>query len=78
MSTNAARRSQNRVVLVRAKNEEHTCRDCGAKVGRHPLGRSAHDRMAIHVATTHRKWLDRECRGGECVASPFTPRERRG
>lgn len=78
MTTSAARDSRNRAILTRSKNVQHTCADCDVKVDQHPLGRSAHDRMAIHTATVHHKYLERDCQGGACKASPFTPRERRG
>lgn len=77
MTTSAARDSQNRALQHRQKNATHSCGDCSYSVDRHPLGRSAHDRMAMHTATVHRKYLHRECSGGHCAASPFTPRTMR-
>lgn len=78
MTANNARNSQQRALRSHLKNQPHVCADCGASVGQHKLGRSAHDRMSAHTAVTHRKFLDRDCKGSACVASPAVPRERRG
>jgi len=81
MTTNAVRDSRNRAKIARAKNIEHTCRDCGTRFLQHPLGRSAHDRAAAHTAVEHGKFLsqERECQGSECVGTPFRgSKERRG
>lgn len=78
MTTTTVRKSQNRAIIHRAKNEIHSCGDCSYTVGQHALGRSAHDRMSGHTATAHHKFLDRDCKGAACRASTLTPRHRRG
>jgi hypothetical protein len=76
MTASAARNSQQRALRQRPKNETHVCGDCAFTVEQHPLGRSAHDRMAAHTATQHGKFLDRECRGSGCRAMVLTSRQR--
>jgi hypothetical protein len=77
MTSGSVRNSKQRAVKAPAKNETHTCQECGQAFEQHPLGRSAHDRLASHAAVTHARYGLRVCQGSACVTIPFEWKSRR-